>query len=548
MKPDMKQTAIIVFTMLISLTAGAQTMQDAINFSEYNYEGTARTIAMGNAFTAIGGDLGSININPAGSAVAPYSQVTVTPGVYISSNKAAGLSFNGQSNGFQHINKRTKTTGGIPNIGFTVNFNTNNNRRLKNVTIGFTANRSNSYRDAALASGRNSHTSLTGAMAVAANGFNINDLLDKNAWDNPNLDFGAILAAQSGLIENLTGDRPTEYVGITEHLHLGPDGRPMLDDDGNVIIEQVPVDQIYSRMINGSKMDYVFNVGFNISNIVYIGANFGVISLDYEFEETQIERAENPMVFQSRFKQLKHTYCYNTSGSGFYGKFGVIVTPISGLRIGAAIQTPTAFRLHDYYFTEASSEFVDKPKDASASTPDGEYRYRLSSPFRFNAGLAYVFGRSVLLSADYEYSNYRHMKFTGQYVTDGSEFENVNNEIKDLAGVQHSFRAGLEVKPVQGFALRAGYGFSTSPEKHFEGESITADSKAVYSGTDSWSHRFSFGLGYDEGGYFFGDLGCSARQNTDYIIPYADYAAIPSPTIQNKRWLWTVALTIGVRF
>ena len=544
----MRQTAIFVFTFFISLAVKAQTMQDAINFSEYNYEGTARTIAMGNAFTAVGGDLGSISINPAGSAVAPYSQVTVTPAVYINTNNTIGLSFDKRPNGFQNKIKKTKTTGGIPNLGFTVNFNTNKTRGLKNVTVGFTANRSNSYRDAALAKGRNNHTSLTGAMAVATNGYNINDLLDKNAWSNPKLPFGAILAAQSGLIENVSSDRLTEYVGITEHLHLDPDGRPVLTPEGKLTIEQVPVDQTYSRLINGNKTDYAINIGFNIGDIFYFGANLGIISLDYEFEETLIERAENPMLFQSTFKQLRHTYCYNTSGSGVYGKFGVLVTPFSGLRLGAAIQTPTVLKLHDYYFTEASSEFIDHTKNASAATPDGEYRYRLTSPFRFNAGIAYVLGKIALFSADYEYCNYQNMRFAGHYATDSSEFENVNNEINDLAGVQHCFRAGIEIKPLYGLALRLGYGFSTSPEKHFEEDSLTAGSLALYSGKESWSHRYSFGLGYDEGGYFFGDLGCSARQNTDYIMPYADYAAIPSPTIKNTRWLWTVALTIGVRF
>ena len=76
-----------VITILLALAAGgafAQTMADAYQFSENNYEGTARTIAMGNAFTALGGDLGSVTINPAGSAVARYSQFTVTPSVYIS--------------------------------------------------------------------------------------------------------------------------------------------------------------------------------------------------------------------------------------------------------------------------------------------------------------------------------------------------------------------------------------------------------------------------------------------------------------------------------
>ena len=73
----MRKTALIILLAAISSFAAlAQTAYDAFLFSETNYEGTARTVAMGNAFTALGGDLGSISLNPAGSAVAKYSQVS----------------------------------------------------------------------------------------------------------------------------------------------------------------------------------------------------------------------------------------------------------------------------------------------------------------------------------------------------------------------------------------------------------------------------------------------------------------------------------------
>lgn len=72
----MRKTAITILLSLASVAAGyAQTAYDALMFSENNYEGTARSVAMGNAFTALGGDLGAVTINPAGSAVANYSQI-----------------------------------------------------------------------------------------------------------------------------------------------------------------------------------------------------------------------------------------------------------------------------------------------------------------------------------------------------------------------------------------------------------------------------------------------------------------------------------------
>ena len=66
----MKKILFSLALITAAFSAGAQTMYDAINYSRDNYYGTARTIGLGNAVTAIGGDLGTISINPAGSAVA----------------------------------------------------------------------------------------------------------------------------------------------------------------------------------------------------------------------------------------------------------------------------------------------------------------------------------------------------------------------------------------------------------------------------------------------------------------------------------------------
>ena len=85
----MKKTILAITLMLAALTAGAQTMYDALTFSQNNYYGTARSIGMGNAMTAVGGDLGSIGINPAGSAVYNYSQFTLSPNLTVSTMNAA---------------------------------------------------------------------------------------------------------------------------------------------------------------------------------------------------------------------------------------------------------------------------------------------------------------------------------------------------------------------------------------------------------------------------------------------------------------------------
>src|SRR5665647_3550178 len=68
---------IITLVGLIS-TLSAQYVDNALLFSEQNYGSTARSKAMGNAFGALGGDFGSLSINPAGIGIYQRGEVSVT--------------------------------------------------------------------------------------------------------------------------------------------------------------------------------------------------------------------------------------------------------------------------------------------------------------------------------------------------------------------------------------------------------------------------------------------------------------------------------------
>ena len=64
----MKKLLILIALMAPFALAG-QNAWDAMRYSQVNYQGTARSLALGNAVTALGGDFGSITLNPAASAV-----------------------------------------------------------------------------------------------------------------------------------------------------------------------------------------------------------------------------------------------------------------------------------------------------------------------------------------------------------------------------------------------------------------------------------------------------------------------------------------------
>src|SRR5665811_1736369 len=90
---------IIAAVLLMSLSLSAQNIDDALRYSKLFYQGTARFDGMGGAFTALGGDLSAISLNPAGIAVFRSSEFTVSTQVNFKNNNAnfLGSSIESQS-------------------------------------------------------------------------------------------------------------------------------------------------------------------------------------------------------------------------------------------------------------------------------------------------------------------------------------------------------------------------------------------------------------------------------------------------------------------
>ena len=111
---------LAVAAMPMAATAvKAQSAYDAFNYSTQDYYGTARSIAMGNAFTALGGDMGGISINPAGSGVYRYSEIAFTLGGSFSRTNASGMALSGHSpseTGFSNNVRNAQNVFTMPNF------------------------------------------------------------------------------------------------------------------------------------------------------------------------------------------------------------------------------------------------------------------------------------------------------------------------------------------------------------------------------------------------------------------------------------------------
>ncbi len=571
-----------IFTALLSLTAvaaGAQTMYDGLTFSQNNYYGTARSIGMGNAMTAVGGDLGSIGINPAGSAVAGYSQFTITPNLTMSSMNASYSAYpvDGRDNFINEQSKRL-TRFSMPNIGVTFNWNTGNRGGLTAITYGFVVNGTNNFTGKMMAGGRNDKTSYIGSMAVAADGYDMDFLngysIDRDGnridrgWDYAyyypddfNNDprkgtyapFNVIANAQAGAIANFGSDKDPDYywryIAATERYEYT--GKK--DAYGNEIYDIFlggPLNQAYGREVTGSKYDALINVGFNFNETFFIGANLGITSLNYNYDEYFKEAAADPDDFFTEFENgttyfsdYRTRYSYTADGSGVYGKFGFLWRPVDGIRVGAAVQTPTILEINERWRQDVNVNYTDTQYNGYAETPEGNNSYRIRSPYRLNAGAAFTFAGMALISADYEMTDYSTMKFTSKEGGwNDDSFRDLNDEIRDCMGVSHMVRIGTEFKPVPEFAVRAGYNFTTTPEYVYNGNEKTKLNDRI--------NAFSIGLGYSSNGSFFADIAARLTMLSDeYISPYADYFDdVASPMILNKRDIYNVTATIGWRF
>ena len=147
--------------LLAGVSAFGQGWQDAYLFSQNEYGGTARSAAMGNAVTALGGDPGTIGINPAGSSVSSYSQFMFTSGLSIAKTWSEGTIAEGDVSavGYGNLVDNTYARFKVPNAGFIINFDTGRRHGLKRTSVGFVMNSTGDYTGRMVATGVNSNNS-----------------------------------------------------------------------------------------------------------------------------------------------------------------------------------------------------------------------------------------------------------------------------------------------------------------------------------------------------------------------------------------------------
>ncbi|MDE7397102.1 MAG: UPF0164 family protein, partial [Muribaculum sp.] len=91
----MKKTLLTIIAVSLPALAMAQAAVDAARMSQLDLRGTARYVSMGGAFTALGGDISTLNQNPAGLGVYRSNEVNMTLNLDANSTNTSAHGFSG---------------------------------------------------------------------------------------------------------------------------------------------------------------------------------------------------------------------------------------------------------------------------------------------------------------------------------------------------------------------------------------------------------------------------------------------------------------------
>lgn len=524
-----KFTLAAIIALSCSGMAVAQGATDAFRLSQTQLRGTARYLSMGGAFGALGGDLSTLNQNPAGIGVYRSSEIGATLDVDMQR-------FTMQNTGADPYT-HSQTRAACNNFGYVGAVRTGSSL-MPFFQWGVTYNRVNSFERYYRGYFPQIGTSWTNYVANLSEGYSTKSLLGTKDYDPF---FDSDVPWISALAFNTMVMNASPYHQGTNQQYVG------LFKDGSTGDAQVEVRE------KGYVDEYSINFGGNFANIVYWGLGFGITDLSYTQWSYYDEQVSDALVPNGNDSGLTNGAAewgienYNTvSGTGFNVKFGLIFKPVNEFRIGLAIHSPTWYHLNfsqnawiDYGLGQIESDGYytwDSQVDQNdfANTQEGYWSRKLKTPWRFMASAAGVIGGRFILSADYVYEAYPDMT-----VSDGGgEFTTISDDIHQYYQGSSELRLGAEVRVTPQFSLRAGYGYKATGAKQDARNGLdyvyTSGTQSIYEFAGN-RQNFSFGLGYRFGGFYVDAAYVHTTQTNEWD------AFSPSPRANNGDAMYALA-------
>jgi hypothetical protein len=513
----MFQFKLVFILSSVAMVSFSQNDLDAIRYAHTGIGGTSRFISMGGAFGAVGANVTTSAYNPAGLAVFRKGEISFSTGFKVTNNTAS-------------IYKKSSTIADLNvvfnNFGFVAAWPSGNgdNRNI----FSFSSTQLQNFNSSTRMSGYTNSSSIAKDMYNLAEG-------DKS---------------NGGVITN---NLYSNYEGLAFNTYL-------LYTANNKFFSMLDlkrtVKQTRDLETSGRVNDINLSFAHAFEDKFYLGVSLGIPQVKYESTTTHVESDDRDSMrvvliddstFSSTyiddipvlrsyydnklgFNSLEYIEYFKTTGSGINLKLGGIVRVNDLIRVGFYYHTPTIYRLQDSYYNSLSVSFDADPKNPSfIKDPEagGVYKYRMITPGKVSANVAFIIKKLAVIAIDYEMVNYQNAQLKGDNISD---FESTNSIIKEKYKAGHNLRIGSELN-LNPFMIRVGYNMQGSPF----GNAFTGDFV---------KNTFSGGFGFKtESGFYFDFVIYQTRSNDNYI---------PFITMDTEAKIkynsTTVAATIGIKF
>ncbi len=411
---------------------------------------TARSAAMGGAFTSLGADLSSMSINPAGLGMYRGSDLGFTIGPVITDRKNS-MPGEGTKSG-------SKTSFAINNFGMAFNI-FDGSTSLTSLTVGLGYSRLADY-------------NFRSRMEIANGYHSVLEMFDWQTADG-SVDagtadsWGAFLSWDVGMLD----DRYDPYFGA-------------------VLSDQASIFKRMNTISRGSAGEYSLAVGWNLRNQFYLGLSIGILDIYQNRETTYSEDYTNNVGVDDPLNYMDYTQKVKTRGSGVNLKLGLVYRPVEELRIGLAYHTPTISNINNITYHQLEAGYPDEAL-ISFSDPQEEYEEDFYTPSRILTGISYTFANRGVVALDYEHTFYNGMGLLSNsdlYSTSDRNY--FRDRVKEYFNGANTLRFGAEVMATDLFMLRAGASYTNGGvKKKWQEDALEIDLPVIY-------ERMSVGLGF----------------------------------------------------
>jgi hypothetical protein len=472
---------------------------DALKFNRFQPLGSARVLGMGGGFTALGGDLSSTIINPAGLGFYNKSEFSITP------------LFINQTSSSQYLNQPSNIRSSALNIGQigVVFSNPGVGTRKKRSAWGISYNTLANFNNDFSYNGSNNRSSLT--------------------------DHFAERASLRGVSSTVLNDEFNSNTGLAETSTSMMYQAFLIDPDGNGYIASelsTPVIQSGRVSESGNLGQVNLSYGVNFDDRTYVGASVGFRNLNYSQITEHGENFPNGEIFNS-FTFGDELF---VRGSGLNLSAGAIMKITENVRVGVNVESPTSMRMRESIISSVSIQ--QKPNTFTTEFPNistmpNDFNYRMVSPLKGNMGLAIFLPKKlgvVNIEAEYVGFSMMNVKDKNDARWSSDQKRGIQDEFRDVVNL----KAGTEIRA--GIArFRAGLNYLGNPVRNESNYNTSANLLG------------SVGAGV-RNNKFYADASYSRVISTSAFTPYtltnaSDYSSV---AINSTRGI--VGISVGTFF